>query len=246
MTVNPPNMMGFGVPPENYMGPGNSILGAPPGMPVGPGMPPGMMPPGMHPGPPVMMPMPPHTGGPPLEQIPLQLNMNPMMPPMEMHPDHRNMHIPNEHIRPPFLNFDPVAQQMPYVPPVPEFSAAPVMFDQNNRQPPVMLQPPGPKFVGSMRKEKSPQPVPAPPILLEKFSLSKKQSQQVDYAPRKYSPRRQSRSISPIDISPKHQRMRTPEPPIISSSKVKNFVYKSCHFLYFFSYLLFSKTIAQA
>lgn len=243
MAVNPPNMMGFGVPPENYMGPGNSILGAPPM--VGPGMPPGIMPPGMHPGAPVMMPMPPHPGGPPLEQIPLQLNMNPMMPPMEMHPDPRNMHMPNEHIRPPFLNFDPAAQPMSYVAPVAEFTPAPVMFDQNNRQLPVMLQPPGPKFVAAMRKDKSPQPVPAPPTLSEKFSLPKKQSQQADFVPRKYSPRRKSRSISPINRSPKHQRMRTPEPPIISSSKVKNFVYNSYIFLCIF-HILFLKKIVQA
>lgn len=197
------------VPMQN-MGPGGI-----PFIPSGPGAPPGVISgppqsydPRMLPGGPTgllqtpgAMPMGPNGPG-----MPMEIISGPVMHPGGMLAPQASMPgafmgfegIPTG----PGLNYEPMNQ----VPPPPEYSSNPVIYNQGAPIPHI--------------PEPSPQPVPAPGQPPVMYPM---QSQPRFDPHRSAPPYRRPRSPSPVKGRNKEDRIRTPEPPIISDYKVINF-----------------------
>lgn len=196
--------MGPGAPPP-YLQPGS---GVPPGVIPGPpqqfdprilpGVPSGMIPPagGMLP-----------TGpGMPMDIIP-----GPVMHPggiMGPHGSMPNAYVNFDGIAPvPGVNFDPLNRG----PPTSEYSSNPVLYQ-------------GAPLAHSIQ-DTSPQPVPAPGLPPAMYPMQSQPG--YDHPHGSNSSYRRQRSPSPVrNRSRQEERMKTPEPPIISDYKVINFYLK--------------------
>lgn len=204
---------GGGIPlqsPMNPMGPGGVPFlqpsGGAPGVISGPpqpfdprilsGGPPGLLPPaGMLP-----------PGGP---GMPMDMISGPVL-----HPG--AMLGPQSSLPGPFISFDGMGpgpaigyEPISRGPPPPDYSSNPVLYNQSAPIPQSMQAP-------------SPQPVPAPgaPVM---YPIQSQSGYDPHGSSAPHSSYRRHRSPSPIKSREREDRMKTPEPPIISDYKVINF-----------------------